>query len=841
MRRNESMYCGYCGAELPNKASFCPHCGKRLMMQDTHTDNLNELVEKARAGSKDAFSDLYEQTYSKVYYTVKSMVKDEDAVIDILQDSYIKAFTHLDNFEGNTRFLPWVRQIAANTARDWLKKQKPLLFSELNHNDESESPVEERFVDDREASIPEQVIDQAETKRLIQEIIDELPDDQRAAIGMYYYEEMSVREIAEAMGATENAVKSRLLYGRRKIEKKVRELEKRGTKLYGLAPIPFLLLLFRSQKAYASEIPDTALLDSVLNELPSSGYGTNASTFSNATKAGSRAAARASASTAASAGGLTAGKIALIAVASVSVITAGIFGIAKLSNHNEVTPSVVSEVVSEAETPVAVSEYIDDTESNLITPTDIPGWPSGSLIGQEEFDETIEFHADGSFDYYTNRTFFSGKESPDAPDNLLHGVWHIQIGHIIRADDHIYSLQIQNVSSQVLDEVTPIIENGREIPRGVGTSNAFKADDTVTLILPGASPQETDGQINGAYNDSFYYFNGIPFSAEPLQIEEPSEDETALNEAETQNEENLPDEASATDAYRVIIQQADTYDYQTYGAQPTGSYHYALVPMSSDQTIPALLLGQETDDYMDHIRIFQYDTATDMILMPDEVLVQGVAQTGGYRGTLQMAAGGYGVQETAASGGTGAVEIYRRTLDGSQLISSSVWSGQLGESPPAEFTGEGITWYDVSDLNGLNMHDIIIQGAQPEIAISDPASGFIAQEESAGRIVLTGTIGTYDYDTVVSLQGVPDYNGGAERGSMYRLIVLDEPQTLTLTGIDGPQSGEARLISIQEASIPDNFDGQTVVFSIDPSVTYWPSDTSLPVGQPRTGDVHILN
>ena len=299
MRRNESMYCGYCGAELPNSASFCPHCGKRLVMQDTHTDNLNELVEKARAGNKDAFSDLYEQTYSKVYYTVKSMVKDEDAVFDILQDSYIKAFTHLDSFEGNTQFLPWVKQIAANTARDWLKRQKPLLFSELNHNDESESPVEERFVDDRQTNIPEQVIDQAETKRLIQEIIDELPDDQRAAIGMYYYEEMSVREIAEAMGATENAVKSRLLYGRRKIEKKVRELEKRGTKLYSLAPIPFLLLLFRSQKAYAAEIPDTTLLDSILNELPSSGYGTNASTFSNATKAGSRAAARVSASTAA--------------------------------------------------------------------------------------------------------------------------------------------------------------------------------------------------------------------------------------------------------------------------------------------------------------------------------------------------------------------------------------------------------------------------------------------------------------------------------------------------------------------------------------------------------------
>ena len=302
MKGNEPVRCGHCGAQLYSGASFCPHCGNRLMMQDTPADGLDELVKMARAGNKDAMSDLYEQTYSKVYYVVKSMVKDEDAVFDILQDSYIKAFSHLDSFEG-TRFLPLVRQIAANTARDWLKRKKPLLFTDMTGEEETDIPIEERFEDDREANIPELVIDQEETTRLLREIIDELPEDQRAAIGMYYYEGMSVREIAEAMGATENAVKSRLLYGRRKIEKKVRELEKRGTKLYGLAPIPFLLLLFRSQKAYAAEIPDAALLDSVLNELPSAGYGTNASSFSGAVKAGGGAAAKTSASAAASAGG----------------------------------------------------------------------------------------------------------------------------------------------------------------------------------------------------------------------------------------------------------------------------------------------------------------------------------------------------------------------------------------------------------------------------------------------------------------------------------------------------------------------------------------------------------
>ena len=54
---------------------------------------------------------------------------------------------------------------------------------------------------------------------------------------MFYYEEMSVREIAETLGCSENTVKSRLNYGRRKVEAKVKELEKRGTRLYSMAPL----------------------------------------------------------------------------------------------------------------------------------------------------------------------------------------------------------------------------------------------------------------------------------------------------------------------------------------------------------------------------------------------------------------------------------------------------------------------------------------------------------------------------------------------------------------------------------------------------------------------------
>ena len=258
------MYCSYCGKQIRAGSKFCLSCGKETLMQQSENE-LSEFVKRAKTGDQDAIASLYEKTYTQVFYTVKSMIKDEDAVFDILQDAYMKAFAHLGSFEGDDKFLPWVKQIAANTARDWLKKKKPMLFSELNTDEDRDISFEEQIEDDRDENIPEKVIDQQETVRLLTEIIEGLPEDQRAAIGMFYYQDMSVKQIAETMGASESAVKSRLKYGRDKIEAKVIELEKNGTKLYGVAPLPFLLLLINSLKNYTAELsPDMNILKTIL-------------------------------------------------------------------------------------------------------------------------------------------------------------------------------------------------------------------------------------------------------------------------------------------------------------------------------------------------------------------------------------------------------------------------------------------------------------------------------------------------------------------------------------------------------------------------------------------------
>lgn len=205
-------------------------------------------IEGAKNNEQDAFYALYQNSYDAVYRTVKSMVRDDDAALDIVQDSFVKGFENLASLNDPESFLPWMKRIATNKAKDWFKKKQAVTFSSLADEEGNEPD----FEDDRTENLPEEVIDREETARLIEEILSTLSDEQRIAIGMFYYQQMSVAEIAEALDISENTVKSRLNYGRKKIKAGVEELEKKGTKLHSLTPIPFLMWLFRGQMAQAT-------------------------------------------------------------------------------------------------------------------------------------------------------------------------------------------------------------------------------------------------------------------------------------------------------------------------------------------------------------------------------------------------------------------------------------------------------------------------------------------------------------------------------------------------------------------------------------------------------------
>lgn len=212
-------------------------------------ENYRQLIEKAKQKDQDAISRLYELTKNNVYAYVRTILNDEDLTQDILQDSYLRAFAHLDQLKNPDNFKAWVRRIAHNNAVDYLRKHKKLKTTSMVSSD-SDEVID--FEDTRIDHSPELLLDQAENERLLKEIIYTIPEDQRLAILMYFYENYSIREIADTCGVSENTIKSRINLGKKKIETKVNELEKKGVKLYGLAPIPLLLTLLKGQEAYAA-------------------------------------------------------------------------------------------------------------------------------------------------------------------------------------------------------------------------------------------------------------------------------------------------------------------------------------------------------------------------------------------------------------------------------------------------------------------------------------------------------------------------------------------------------------------------------------------------------------
>lgn len=668
-------------------------------MTDKHsgrpdTESMEELVGRARRGDTDAVSALYEQTYSKVYYTVKSMIKNEDDVLDVLQDAYLKAFTHLKSFEGGEKFLPWVKQIAANTARDRLRRKTPALFGELTA-DETQTPAEERIPDERPAFLPEASLDAAETQRLIREILDSLPDDQRAVVGMYYYEELSVREIAEALGVSESAVKSRLLYARRKIEARVRDLEKKGTKLYGAAPLPFLLFLLRSQQANAAR-PDPTLLQRVLEATQAAAQaGTGSASAAEASQAAAQTGAGSASAAGAAAGAGAAGTAAAglagwkLALALIAMAVAG-----------------------------------------------------GGIVAGVSL-------ATGAF----------GGQPQDVPAVVADGV--------------------------SLAESQSAAESAQSVP------------EAETVSSEAAPEPETD----------------------PVGL--------------------------ALASYRALVPTADTL-YYGYDKTPTGIYRYALCRLNAEDDFPSIVLEQQAETLEYHMLVYRWNEETG-----EAARVAGSADDGETRGGLRTGlsqmADGDGLRHTVVYSATGETVITRFTQNDQEPRALSFvdeWTGAFTDPIPESLDFYELVWYDVSDLSGLESWSwppaAPSGGSVPQDVPSSVSSAAPAQD--GDRIVFTGTIDTYTHDEVVALQGQPDPNAPwSDTEATYRLIVLDAPQTMELTSVDGMRSGEVRMINVTGAPDLDGLDGQHLTFSIDAASAWWPSDTSLPLGQPGTQDVHVLD
>lgn len=212
---------------------------------------IKELVLSAKNGNKKAFDKLYEITHNDVWYNCLSLLKDEENAKDIMQETYIAAFLKLDTLNDEQKFCGWITSIAVNKCKNKLK-------GKVEYQIDDEVLIAETETD--ELMLPEEYINKAEKRKVLLQIIeDTLSFNQYQTVLMFYFDEMSISEIAQGLEISEGTVKSRLNSSRAKMKTAIEDYEKKsGDKLHGVVVVPFFTTIFK-EEAKSLAVPNITI------------------------------------------------------------------------------------------------------------------------------------------------------------------------------------------------------------------------------------------------------------------------------------------------------------------------------------------------------------------------------------------------------------------------------------------------------------------------------------------------------------------------------------------------------------------------------------------------------
>jgi len=300
--------------------------------------SIEELIAKAKAGESESFGQIYEMYREKGIAIARQYVKTAEDAEDMYQDAFIKAMEHIDSFDETKSFGPWLDTIIVNTCKNYLVKKKPTSFTDVS---DEEMDFVDTIANSDEDIIPESAYDRKELMEIMDGIIGALPAAQKEAVVLFYYKEMSVKQIAQVQEVPEDTVKSRLNYSRKKVSEGVLEFEKKnGIKIHSTIIVPVLLSLLYKNTARAAAA-ETAIVSA--KAITATGAKTiaqnyaagQAATATGTTSTGAAATGTAAttAATAATAAAGSGALIAKLAIGGLAALTA--VGVATSSSHKD--------------------------------------------------------------------------------------------------------------------------------------------------------------------------------------------------------------------------------------------------------------------------------------------------------------------------------------------------------------------------------------------------------------------------------------------------------------------------------------------------------------------------
>ena len=301
---------------------------------------IKELVLSAKNGNKKAFDKLYKLTSNDVWFTCVSLLKDEENSKDIMQETYITAFLKLDTLKDEEKFCGWLTAIATNKSKNKLK-------GKVEYQIDDEVLIAKTETD--ELMLPEEYITKTEKRKVLLQIMeDTLSFNQYQTVLMFYFDEMSISEIAQGLEISEGTVKSRLNSSRAKMKIAIEDYEKKsGDKLHGVVVVPFFTTIFK-EEAKSLAVPNITI------KLP------NGQTLATSATKGIATGAKSTVSSIVKATATATVKTKVIAVVCGATILAGIsaVGISILAGCNAekepTEPSVISSTVQTSTVPTTV-------------------------------------------------------------------------------------------------------------------------------------------------------------------------------------------------------------------------------------------------------------------------------------------------------------------------------------------------------------------------------------------------------------------------------------------------------------------------------------------------------
>jgi len=178
----------------------------------------SQLIAEAKAGNKEAFSELVEKYQKPVFSVCYRMLGTPTAAEDAAQEAFIRAYQALDRYDPERSFATWILSIASNYSIDQLRKKKVTILSMDSDKHAWLAPPDP-------GPSPEKVALDKEKSALVQAILADLTETDRAAVILQYWHDYSYEEIAENLDLSSSAVKSRLFRARKLMAEKWQEMQ----------------------------------------------------------------------------------------------------------------------------------------------------------------------------------------------------------------------------------------------------------------------------------------------------------------------------------------------------------------------------------------------------------------------------------------------------------------------------------------------------------------------------------------------------------------------------------------------------------------------------------------